>query len=119
MAMGIDRVCMFMADETNIREVIAFPKNQRGVDLMFDAPTLVDQQQLDDVGSSVKPKPAAALPSSPSPFEGGGPGWGFLLPQGKTFLRRSLSVIPKGPLAAATFVSAGPRRHDLINQTFS
>jgi aspartyl-tRNA synthetase len=58
-AMGVDRVCMLMAGELNIRDVIAFPKNQRGVDLMFDAPTPVDQQQLDDVGLTLKPKLAA------------------------------------------------------------
>ena len=38
-AMGIDRWVMFAAGEENIREVMAFPKNQRGVDLMFEAPS--------------------------------------------------------------------------------
>jgi len=55
-AMGIDRWVMFVADETNIREVMAFPKNQRGVDLMFDAPSPIDEQQLIDVGLALRPK---------------------------------------------------------------
>ncbi len=55
-AMGIDRWVMFAADETNIREVMAFPKNQRGVDLMFDAPSPIDEQQLVDVGLALRPK---------------------------------------------------------------
>jgi aspartyl-tRNA synthetase len=61
-ATGIDRFVMLAADEENIREVIAFPKNQRGVDLMFQAPSPVPQDQLEDVGLEVKPaaEPAAA-----------------------------------------------------------
>lgn len=54
-AMGIDRWVMFAADESNIREVMAFPKNQRGVDLMFDAPSPVEEQQLTDVGLALRP----------------------------------------------------------------
>jgi aspartyl-tRNA synthetase len=55
-AMGIDRWVMFAADETNIREVMAFPKNQRGVDLMFEAPSPIEEQQLVDVGLALRPK---------------------------------------------------------------
>ena len=53
-APGIDRLIMVFAQEENIREVMAFPKNQRGIDLMFEAPDRVDQQQLDDLGLIVR-----------------------------------------------------------------
>lgn len=60
-AMGIDRYAMLLADEENIREVIAFPKNQRGLDLMFRAPDAVGLDQLDDLGFSVDPAKRVSL----------------------------------------------------------
>jgi len=45
-APGIDRIVMLLAGEENIREVIAFPKNQSAVDLTFNAPSPVSEEQL-------------------------------------------------------------------------
>ena len=53
-AWGFDRLIMLMSGASNIREVIAFPKNNRGLDLMALAPSPVDEVQLAEVGIQVR-----------------------------------------------------------------
>ncbi|MBI4164396.1 MAG: aspartate--tRNA ligase [Acidobacteria bacterium] len=53
-ALGFDRIVALMAGESNIREVIAFPKTASAVDLMCDAPATVDPDQLDELGLRIK-----------------------------------------------------------------
>ncbi|HYI60849.1 MAG TPA: aspartate--tRNA ligase [Acidimicrobiales bacterium] len=56
--LGIDRLAAILAGEDNIREVIAFPKPQSGVDPMTDAPTPMEAAQLGDLGLRALPPKA-------------------------------------------------------------
>ena len=55
-APGIDRIVMLLANEKNIREVTMFPMNQNAQDLMMNAPSTVDENQLKELSLSLKLK---------------------------------------------------------------
>jgi len=55
-AWGLDRLMAILMNEPNIREVIAFPKNGEGKDLMMAAPSSVDKKQLNELGLQLKEK---------------------------------------------------------------
>ncbi len=55
-AFGVDRLVALLAGEENIREVIAFPKTQKGADPLTGAPSPLDPAQLTELGLTVKPK---------------------------------------------------------------
>ena len=55
-AFGIDRIFMVLEDAKNIRDIIAFPKNGSGIDLMMNSPSDVDQVQLDETHLAILPE---------------------------------------------------------------
>ena len=53
-AFGLDRICAVIAGSDSIRDFIAFPKNNSGRDVMLDAPSKIDKDQLDELGLETK-----------------------------------------------------------------
>ena len=60
-AFGLDRIVTMMCGADSIRDVIAFPKTQRGQDLLIDTPTPVTEQQLRDLHIKVRPSDAVKV----------------------------------------------------------
>jgi aspartyl-tRNA synthetase len=57
MALGLDRIMMILTNTDNIRDVIAFPKNQRAIDVMMTAPSEVPGDQLKELGITLAVHP--------------------------------------------------------------
>ena len=53
-ALGLDRIVMILAGASSLREVIAFPKTAKAIDLMVDAPTPVSEQQLRELHLKIR-----------------------------------------------------------------
>lgn len=64
LAYGLDRLVMLMAKEDNIREVIAFPKVKDASCLLTEAPNVVDEKQLEELGINIRPDTAETAESN-------------------------------------------------------
>ena len=53
-ALGFDRLCAILAGQESIRDFIAFPKNNSGRDMMIDSPSPISDEQMDELGISLK-----------------------------------------------------------------
>ena len=51
---GIDRIIMLLAEEENLREIVAFPMNQQAEDLMMESPNVVTKESLGELSLELK-----------------------------------------------------------------
>ena len=73
-ALGLNRIVMILAGASSLREVIAFPKTAKAIDLMVDAPTPVSDEQLRELHLKIR---AAELGSKKRPRDKAPSGWHF------------------------------------------